>query len=116
MLVGIGTFADALAHALILRHTRNADFRALVARLGTQLLPEAELDPFDQGLYGCSEMLVDGFLALRRAGVLRRKVPAGQAGRLCHGIRDCRREEAGVQYGLSVLSMSRNCRGMLVLA
>ena len=79
--IGIGSFADALTHALILRHTRNADFRALVARLGTQLLPEAELDPFDQGLYGCSEMLVDGFLALRRAGVLRRKVPAGQAGR-----------------------------------
>ena len=27
--IGIGSFADALAHALILRHTRNAEFRAL---------------------------------------------------------------------------------------
>jgi acyl-CoA hydrolase len=79
--IGIGSFADALVHALILRHTRNAEFRALVTRLGTPLLPDPELGPFTQGVYGCSEMLVDGFLALRRAGILRRKVPAGQAGK-----------------------------------
>ena len=29
--IGIGSFSDALAHALILRHTHNADFRALLA-------------------------------------------------------------------------------------
>jgi acyl-CoA hydrolase len=72
--IGIGSFADAFAHALILRHTRNAEFRALVARLGTPLHPDAELTPFVSGLYGCTEMLVDGFLALRRAGVLKRRV------------------------------------------
>src|SRR5262249_34071656 len=72
--IGIGSFADALTHALILRHTRNAEFRSLVGSLGTPRHPEAELGPFHQGLYGCSEMLVDGFLALRRAGILRRKV------------------------------------------
>src|SRR5262249_13570120 len=27
--IGIGSFSDALAHALVLRHTRNAEFRAL---------------------------------------------------------------------------------------
>jgi acyl-CoA hydrolase len=77
--VGIGSFSDALAQALILRHTRNAEFRALVARLGP-LQPDAELAPFETGLYGCTEMLVDAFLALRRAGILRRQVsdPSGR--------------------------------------
>jgi acyl-CoA hydrolase len=72
--IGIGSFADALCHALVLRHTRNAEFRALVARLGKKLPEGAELASFDQGLYGCSEMLVDGFLALKRAGLLKRRV------------------------------------------
>ncbi|NJM28806.1 MAG: acetyl-CoA hydrolase [Rhizobiales bacterium] len=72
--LGIGSFADALAHALILRHTRNAEFRALLAKLGTQPSSDAELEPFRIGLYGCTEMLVDAFLALRRAGILHRRV------------------------------------------
>jgi acyl-CoA hydrolase len=78
--IGIGSFADALAHALVLRHTRNSDFRALLDRLGTSLPEWAELGPFSVGLYGCSEMLVDGFLALKKAGVLKRRV-IGQDGK-----------------------------------
>jgi acyl-CoA hydrolase len=74
--LGIGSFADALAHALILRHSRNAEFRALLARLG-EPLPDAQLEPFATGLYGCTEMLVDAFLALKRAGILRRRVTDG---------------------------------------
>ena len=74
--IGIGSFSDALAHALILRHTRNDDFRALLGRLGGPLPADAELNPFTIGLYGCTEMLVDGFLALLRAGILRRRVAA----------------------------------------
>ena len=31
--IGIGSFADALTHALILRHARNADFRAMLGHL-----------------------------------------------------------------------------------
>lgn len=73
--IGIGSFADALTHALILRHTRNAEFRAMLRALGTPLLAGAETAPFDAGLYACSEMLVDGFLALKRAGILKRRVP-----------------------------------------
>lgn len=72
--IGIGSFADALCHVLLLRHTRNAEFRDLVARLGNPLSCEADLMPFTKGLYGCSEMLVDGFLALEKAGVLKRNV------------------------------------------
>lgn len=72
--IGIGAFSDALAHALVLRHTNNAAFRDLLDKLGTRLPEWAELDPFSVGLYGCSEMLVDGFLALKKAGVLKRRV------------------------------------------
>jgi len=72
--IGIGSFADALTHALILRHTQNGRFRELVGRLGEPPAAGAEYEPFQQGLYGCSEMLVDGFLALRRAGILKRRV------------------------------------------
>jgi acyl-CoA hydrolase len=73
--IGIGSFADALTHALVLRHTNNAAFRSILDSLGTPLPDGAELGPFSDGLYGCSEMLVDGFLALKKAGVLKRRVP-----------------------------------------
>jgi acyl-CoA hydrolase len=82
--IGIGSFADALTHALILRHSRNAEFRQLVERLGERPADGAELGPFEQGLYGSSEMLVDGFLALRRAGVLKRHVKSDGRDVLLH--------------------------------
>lgn len=78
--IGIGSFSDALAHALILRHTQNGVFRELLGKLGTPLPPTAELEPFSQGLYGCTEMLVDGYLALKRAGILKRRVPTPDGG------------------------------------
>jgi acyl-CoA hydrolase len=74
--IGIGSFSDALAHALILRHTKNREFRLLIDDLGVPLPPGVQLTPFATGLYGCTEMLVDGFLALLRAGILRRRVTA----------------------------------------
>ena len=74
--IGIGAFSDALVHALILRHSNNAAFRALLAKLGTPLAPDADLAPFTAGLYGCTEMLVDGYLALKTAGILSRRVTA----------------------------------------
>jgi len=82
--IGIGSFADALTHALVLRHTRNALFRSLIGRLGEPLAADAELGTFEQGLYGCSEMLVDGFLALRRAGILKRRVASDGRNVLVH--------------------------------
>ncbi len=82
--IGIGSLGDAIAHAIGLRRNDNAAFRALVDALGvadddaasTNEL-RAELDAFPQGLYGCSEMFVEGFLHLRRAGVLTRTVRDG---------------------------------------
>jgi acyl-CoA hydrolase len=75
--LGIGSFADAVAQALILRHRSNPDFLRLVARLDPgERAPAAlrESAPFETGLNGVSEMLVEGFLALREAGILKREV------------------------------------------
>jgi acyl-CoA hydrolase len=74
--IGIGSSGDSLAHALILRHRKNEDFLEIVKRLdGDTPLPIAPQDrPFDKGLYGLSEMLVDCFLDLIDAGVLKRSV------------------------------------------
>jgi acyl-CoA hydrolase len=78
--IGIGSFADALVHALILRHNNNAAFRRLLGELAAPLAADAELDPFAEGLYGSTEMLVDGFLALKKAGVLKRHVATPEGG------------------------------------
>jgi acyl-CoA hydrolase len=73
--LGIGALGDAVAQALILRHSHNATFRQIVAPLVVRFPPVArDQDPFVTGLYGCSEMFVEGFLDLIRAGVLKREV------------------------------------------
>jgi acyl-CoA hydrolase len=64
--IGIGSFADALAYVLILRHIHNPAFRNLIEKNGTHLPNDPQLDPFAIGLYGCSEMFVEGFLALKK--------------------------------------------------
>jgi hypothetical protein len=74
--LGIGSLGDAVTQALILRQRHNADFRALVARLDPDDTSPAVLRqdaPFEIGLHGMSEMFVEGFLDLMRAGVLKRE-------------------------------------------
>ena len=66
-----------MAQALILRHRHNADFRDILARLDPAgRAPPAlrEEAPFEAGLHGVSEMFVEGFLDLMRAGILKREV------------------------------------------
>ncbi|MFI8570388.1 acetyl-CoA hydrolase/transferase C-terminal domain-containing protein [Stenotrophomonas bentonitica] len=78
--IGIGTLADALSHALVLRHTDNARYRQILQALDPNLasnptvLECGGLEPFEIGLYGCSEMLNEGFRRLVQTGVIRRKV------------------------------------------
>ncbi|MBS0557227.1 MAG: acetyl-CoA hydrolase [Proteobacteria bacterium] len=76
--IGIGALSDALVHALLLRHAHNADYRAALQALGNV---DASLsagcggmDPLPRGLYGASEMVMDGFMHLARAGILSRRV------------------------------------------
>lgn len=82
--IGIGALSDAIVHSLLLRHGRNADYRAaLLALRGTDASTDAlvgrigGLAPFERGLYGASEMVMDGFMHLRRAGILTRRVHDG---------------------------------------
>lgn len=81
--IGIGEEGDAAVRAMILRHKDNATFNAAVGALtgNAPPLPGEERTPFAAGLYGVSEMLVDGFLELIDAGILRRAVD----GVLVHG-------------------------------
>ena len=75
--LGIGSLGDAVTHALILRHKHNAHFRQITAKLDPGETGASELresGPFETGLHGTSEMLVQGFLALREAGILKREV------------------------------------------
>ena len=78
--IGIGTLADALSHALVLRHTDNARYRQILHALDPELADHplvreaGGLEPFEIGLYGCSEMLNEGFRKLVQTGVIWRKV------------------------------------------
>ena len=80
--IGIGSAGDAVAYALIMRHKDNANYRQIISALnGDKDLSHLHLEPFDLGLFGVSEMLVDVFLDLMQAGVLIREVN----GTLIHG-------------------------------
>jgi acyl-CoA hydrolase len=80
--IGIGALGDAVVYGLQLRHQQNAEFREILKglkaaeRFGADLDAIGEASPFEAGLYGCTEMFVDGFLDLYRSGVLRRRVYA----------------------------------------
>ncbi|MGA8390769.1 MAG: acetyl-CoA hydrolase/transferase C-terminal domain-containing protein, partial [Burkholderiaceae bacterium] len=72
--IGIGSLGDAIAQALIVRDRHGADYRNILESLTPDGLDGRELGRFDQGLYGCSEMFVNGFLKLIEAGIIRREV------------------------------------------
>lgn len=78
--IGIGALADALCHALVLRHTNNTAYRAVLKSLNANIenhptvKKHGGLEPFEIGLYGCSEMINEGFRLLVEHGILRRQV------------------------------------------
>lgn len=78
--VGIGSLGDAIVELLRMRHRDNATYRevlddcGLTARCGGLIERWGGTGPFERGLYGATEMFVDGFLELYRAGILKRKV------------------------------------------
>ncbi|MDP2124746.1 MAG: acetyl-CoA hydrolase/transferase C-terminal domain-containing protein [Parvibaculum sp.] len=69
--IGIGSIGDAVGQGLVLRHRRNAEWRAILDRLGSS---PRETAHFEEGLYGASEMLVECFLDLMEAGIVKREV------------------------------------------
>jgi len=78
--IGIGALSDALCHALVLRHSDNARYRAVLRALDPDIerhpavVASGGLDPLPNGLFGCSEMVNEGFRLLVERGVLSRKV------------------------------------------
>jgi acyl-CoA hydrolase len=77
--MGIGALSDALVKALLLRQQDNTQWRRALVALDPNGSTHAlaawlgGLAPFKLGLYGASEMVMDGFMHLQRAGVLRRR-------------------------------------------
>lgn len=66
--------ADAVAATLILRHEDPSTFPRALDRIGAldrhgSLIERfGGVEPFEEGLYGCSEMLSDALLALYKRG------------------------------------------------
>jgi len=78
--IGIGALEDAVTYLLKLRHQQNGLYLEILSsfgvfeRFGEVIQRLGGTGIFHEGLYASSEMLVDGFLDLYRAGILKRKV------------------------------------------
>jgi len=77
--IGIGSLGDAVATALIARQNRNFDYIDILNRSGV-LEDSSELiekwgstGVFEKGLYGSTEMFVDGLLQLYKNGIMKRR-------------------------------------------
>lgn len=78
--IGIGALGDAVANAVLQRHTNNDHYQNLLkaAEFTSEQFPLLAEDGgnglFAQGLYGCSEMFTYGLFEMFKAGVLKRQV------------------------------------------
>lgn len=75
--IGIGSLGDAITYACKLRDSDNAAYREIAAQIPVDSSVAEQvggLGAFEHGLYGCSEMFVNGFLHLMQANILRRAV------------------------------------------
>ncbi len=72
--IGIGSLGDAIAQALIVRDRHGDEYRRILESISADGIAGRELGRFDAGLYGCSEMFVNGLLKLIEAGIIRREV------------------------------------------
>lgn len=78
--IGIGSLSDALVYALKLRHEQNEVYLEALRALGALERHGALIErlggtaPFEQGLFAATEMLVDGFMHLIDAGIVKRRV------------------------------------------
>jgi len=78
--VGIGALGDSLVNALVLRHGQNDIYQEVLrafdveTRFGDVVARKGGTEPFTEGLLGATEMLVDCFMFLVDAGILKRRV------------------------------------------
>ncbi len=78
--IGIGCLSDAIVYFCQLRYRQNPLYQQMLTDLrvvedaGDLIGRIGGVEPFAQGLYGSSEMFVNGFLYLYQDGILRRRV------------------------------------------
>ncbi len=78
--IGIGSLGDAIVHALKLRHLDNLSYLSVLKSLTQNVSGDLNINDasryglFEQGLYGASEMFINGFMHLIKAGIIKRKV------------------------------------------
>lgn len=80
--IGIGSLSDAIVSSLLLRHAKNQVYASLVQAVWQNRASPTIVcsRPFSAGLYGLSEMVMDGFMHLRKAGILRRNIVDEKSG------------------------------------
>jgi hypothetical protein len=83
--IGIGALSDALVHFTLLRQHDNELYRKLCGSFWRDAGPSASREIFREGLYGTSEMVMDGFMHLRKGGILKRKVKDKKGERFLQG-------------------------------
>ncbi len=78
--VGIGSLGDAVIGGLLLRHTQNKEYNAILKDMevllenGALVSEVGGTDIFKEGLHISSEMFVDTMIELYKAGIVKRKV------------------------------------------
>lgn len=75
--IGIGSLGDAIVYACQLRHTHNNVYKTLVDGINIELdlvKKTGGVNSFEKGLYGSSEMFVNGFMHLIKSGIVKREV------------------------------------------
>jgi acyl-CoA hydrolase len=78
--IGIGSLGDASVYSMLLRHEQNDVYRQVAAELkveekfGEVVGSIGGLGVFETGLFAASEMVVDGFMHLYKAGIIKKKV------------------------------------------
>lgn len=77
--IGIGSMGDAIVYSCLLRQQQNASYKAALDELGQDSYRSladkiGASEAFEQGLYGSSEMFVNGFMHLIQNKIMKRKV------------------------------------------
>jgi len=80
MQLGIGKLNNAIANALIMRHSHNEVYLSALKQLsvnekfGEIIASVGSLGSFDRGLYASTEMLSDDYMHLYKEGILKKRV------------------------------------------
>lgn len=76
--IGIGSLSDGLVYSALMRHHQNDKYKSISRTFDEMFAPPVGIrtsdSVFTEGLYGTSEMLMDGFMNLRKGGILKRMI------------------------------------------